>query len=113
MRSVPGVSRRLLRNLLNQRARLLRDLLNQRARLLRNLLNQRARLLGNLLNQGAVRPYSRRVGVWNTFVEGDNLEVLLTLGGRVDLIYIDPPYNTGNAFAYRDDYRGGEWVEMM
>src|SRR4051812_27541708 len=60
-------------------------------------------------------PYSRRVGVWNTFVEGDNLDVLRSMVGRecVDLIYIDPPYNTGNAFAYRDDYRGGEWVAMM
>ena len=28
-------------------------------------------------------------------------------------VYIDPPYNTGNAFAYRDDLRGGDWVEMM
>ena len=56
-----------------------------------------------------------RVGVWNTFVEGDNLEVLRSMAGveAVDLIYIDPPYNTGNVFAYRDDYRGGEWVEMM
>ena len=41
---------------------------------------------------------------WNTFVEGDNLDVLP--GWRrasVDLVYIDPPYNTGNDFAYRDD----------
>jgi adenine-specific DNA-methyltransferase len=55
------------------------------------------------------------VGVWNTFVEGDNLEVLRSIAGRerVDLIYVDPPYNTGSTFAYRDDYRGGEWVAMM
>jgi adenine-specific DNA-methyltransferase len=56
--------------------------------------------------------------MWNTFVEGDNLEVLRTLAGReqVDLVYIDPPYNTGNAFAYRDSFSpatGGEWVAMM
>ena len=46
---------------------------------------------------------------WNTFVEGDNLDVLPTLAaefGEVDLVYIDPPYNTGNDFAYRDDIRG-------
>ncbi|WP_028659434.1 site-specific DNA-methyltransferase [Nocardioides insulae] len=46
---------------------------------------------------------------WNTFIEGDNLEVLhgLAVGGeRFDLIYIDPPYNTGNDFAYDDDRRG-------
>ena len=46
---------------------------------------------------------------WNTFIEGDNLDVLPTLEaefGKVDLVYIDPPYNTGNDFAYRDDIRG-------
>ena len=45
--------------------------------------------------------------VTNTFVEGDNLDVLPTLtAASVDLIYIDPPYNTGNDFAYHDDFRG-------
>jgi adenine-specific DNA-methyltransferase len=63
------------------------------------------------------------VPAWNTFIEGDNLEVLPTLVaefGAVDLIYIDPPYNTGNDFAYRDDIRGEgggsrheAWVAMM
>jgi adenine-specific DNA-methyltransferase len=42
------------------------------------------------------------------FVEGDNLEVLKLLYksyfGRVKMIYIDPPYNTGNDFIYPDDY---------
>ena len=43
----------------------------------------------------------------NTFVEGDNLEVLRSMAGheRVDLVYIDPPYNTGNDFAYADRFR--------
>ncbi len=60
---------------------------------------------------------------WNTFIEGDNLDVLPTLVaefGKVDLVYIDPPYNTGNDFAYRDDIRGvagssrhQAWVAMM
>jgi adenine-specific DNA-methyltransferase len=55
---------------------------------------------------------------WNTFVEGDNLDVLPTLpaliGRPVDLVYIDPPYNTGNEFAYRDDFRGHvAWVDFM
>jgi adenine-specific DNA-methyltransferase len=44
----------------------------------------------------------------NIFVEGDNLEVLKLLGrsyfGRVKMIYIDPPYNTGNDFVYPDNY---------
>jgi adenine-specific DNA-methyltransferase len=57
-------------------------------------------------------------GPWNLFVEGDNLDVLPhvpeLLGGPVDLVYIDPPYNTGNDFAYRDDFRGHDaWVAMM
>lgn len=44
---------------------------------------------------------------WNTFVEGDNLDVLSGLPAEsFDLIYIDPPYNTGNDFAYSDDFRG-------
>jgi adenine-specific DNA-methyltransferase len=57
---------------------------------------------------------------WNTFIEGDNLEVLRRLDEPVDLIYIDPPYNTGNEFAYADDIRGGggttrhqAWAAMM
>lgn len=44
----------------------------------------------------------------NIYIEGDNLEVLRTLRnsyrGRVKLIYIDPPYNTGHDFIYEDDY---------
>jgi adenine-specific DNA-methyltransferase len=44
----------------------------------------------------------------NLFVEGDNLEVLKLLQesylGKVKLIYIDPPYNTGNDFIYKDDF---------
>ena len=44
----------------------------------------------------------------NLYIEGDNLEVLKLLQnsymGRVKMIYIDPPYNTGNDFVYRDDF---------
>ena len=44
----------------------------------------------------------------NLFIEGDNLESLKLLQesylGRVKLIYIDPPYNTGNDFVYEDDF---------
>ncbi|PID90179.1 MAG: site-specific DNA-methyltransferase [Bacteroidetes bacterium] len=47
----------------------------------------------------------------NLYIEGDNLEVLKCLQetylGRVKMIYIDPPYNTGHDFVYRDDYRMG------
>ena len=49
---------------------------------------------------------------------GDNLDVLPTVpdlvGGPVDLNRIDPPYSTGNEFAYRDDFRGhAHWLAMM
>ena len=44
----------------------------------------------------------------NVFIEGDNLEALKLLykgcAGRVKMIYIDPPYNTGGEFVYPDDY---------
>jgi adenine-specific DNA-methyltransferase len=47
----------------------------------------------------------------NVFIEGDNFEVLKILQkhyhGKIRLIYIDPPYNTGNDFVYRDDFRQG------
>lgn len=50
-------------------------------------------------------------GTGNAIIEGDNLEVLKTLQhayhGRVKLIYIDPPYNTGGDFIYPDDYAEG------
>ena len=44
----------------------------------------------------------------NLYIEGDNLEVLKLLQesylGKVKMIYIDPPYNTGNDFVYRDNF---------
>lgn len=47
----------------------------------------------------------------NVFIEGDNLEALKLLqkayNDRVKLIYIDPPYNTGNDFIYDDDFSDG------
>ena len=62
---------------------------------------------------------------WNTFLEGDNLEAMGALApGSVDLVYADPPYNTGNVFAYADRFRDAThadpyagrhaaWVAMM
>jgi adenine-specific DNA-methyltransferase len=47
----------------------------------------------------------------NLFIEGDNLEVLKLLQksyfGKVKMIYLDPPYNTGNEFIYPDNFREG------
>ena len=53
----------------------------------------------------------------NLYIEGDNLEVLKLLQetylGKVKIIYIDPPYNTGNDFVYNDDFKqsSDEYVE--
>lgn len=48
----------------------------------------------------------------NIYIEGDNLDVLKLLQesylGKVKVIYIDPPYNTGNDFIYRDDFAQNE-----
>ena len=45
----------------------------------------------------------------NIYIEGDNLEVLKILQhsyyNKIKMIYIDPPYNTGNDFVYKDDFR--------
>ena len=55
----------------------------------------------------------------NIYIEGDNLDALKLLQesylGRVKLIYIDPPYNTGNDFLYKDDFAmsSDEYAEQM
>ena len=59
-----------------------------------------------------LRPYPKESVDWdntqNLYIEGDNLEVLKLLQnsymGKVKMIYIDPPYNTGNDFVYHDDF---------
>ncbi len=54
----------------------------------------------------------------NLYIEGDNLEVLKLLQetylGKIKMIYIDPPYNTGNDFVYNDEFgmRNEEWNEV-
>jgi adenine-specific DNA-methyltransferase len=58
----------------------------------------------------------------NIFIEGDNLEVLKILQKfyhrKIKMIYIDPPYNTGNDFVYPDNYQEGldsylEWTKQV
>ena len=64
---------------------------------------------------GTLRPCKEESKNWDTtknlYIEGDNLEVLKLLqksySGKVKMIYIDPPYNTGNEFVYPDDYVQG------
>ena len=74
---------------------------------------RRARQLALTPSTGALRPCPEDSVDWDTtrnlMIEGDNLEVLKLLqksyAGKVKLIYIDPPYNTGRDFVYPDDYR--------
>ncbi len=62
---------------------------------------------------GTLRPCKEESKDWETtqnlYVEGDNLEVLKLLQkayhNKIKMIYIDPPYNTGNDFVYPDDYK--------
>lgn len=62
---------------------------------------------------GTLRPCKEESKDWDTtqnlYIEGDNLEVLKLLQksyyGKVKMIYIDPPYNTGNDFVYKDDFK--------
>lgn len=63
-------------------------------------------------SMGTLRPCKEDSVNWDTtknlYIEGDNLEVLKLLQrsyfGRIKMIYIDPPYNTGGDFVYPDDY---------
>jgi len=73
---------------------------------------RRARQLALTPSNGTLRPCPEDSMDWDTtqnlMIEGDNLEVLKLLqksyAGKVKLIYIDPPYNTGNDFVYPDDF---------
>ena len=72
-----------------------------------------ARKLALTPSTGTLRPCPDESVDWeatqNLMIEGDNLEVLKLLqksySGKVKLIYIDPPYNTGNDFVYSDDFQ--------
>ena len=62
---------------------------------------------------GTLRPCKDESLDWDTtqnlYIEGDNLEVLKLLqksySGKIKMIYIDPPYNTGKDFVYKDNYK--------
>lgn len=74
---------------------------------------RRARQLALTPSTGTLRPCPAESVDWdrtqNLMIEGDNLEVLKLLqksyAGKVKLIYIDPPYNTGKDFVYPDNHR--------
>ncbi|WFN88399.1 site-specific DNA-methyltransferase [Agrobacterium pusense] len=73
---------------------------------------RKARQIALTPSAGTLLPCPEESVDWDTtqnlMVEGDNLEVLKllqkTYAGKVKLIYIDPPYNTGNDFIYPDDF---------
>ena len=74
---------------------------------------RRARQLALTPSTGTLRPCPEDSVDWDTtqnlMIEGDNLEVLKLLqksyAGKVKLIYIDPPYNTGKDFVYPDNFK--------
>lgn len=74
---------------------------------------RRARQLALTPSNGTLRPCPDESVDWDTtqnlMIEGDNLEVLKLLqksyAGKVKLIYIDPPYNTGKDFVYPDNFQ--------
>lgn len=84
---------------------------------------KRARAFALTPSLGTLRPAKEDSVKWDTtkniVIEGDNLEVLKLLrrsyAGRVKLIYIDPPYNTGTDRVYRDDYQNslGTYERLM
>lgn len=67
----------------------------------------------NKVSTGTLRPNRADSKNWDTtgniFIEGDNLEVLKllqkTYSNKIKMIYIDPPYNTGKDFVYKDNYK--------
>ncbi|MCK0187660.1 site-specific DNA-methyltransferase [Aeromonas hydrophila] len=73
---------------------------------------RQARQIALTPSRGTLRPCPEDSVDWdstqNLMIEGDNLEILKLLqksySGKVKLIYIDPPYNTGKDFVYRDDF---------
>ena len=72
----------------------------------------RARQLAQEISTGTLRPVKEESKNWdnteNIYIEGDNLEVLKLLQKsyyrKIDTIYIDPPYNTGNDIIYKNNY---------
>lgn len=73
----------------------------------------KARQIAQTPSTGTLRPCKEESVNWDTtenlFIEGDNLEVLKLLQKsyhrKVKMIYIDPPYNTGKDFVYKDSYQ--------
>jgi adenine-specific DNA-methyltransferase len=73
----------------------------------------KSRMIAQTPSTGTLRPCKEESVDWDTtqniFIEGDNLEVLKLLQKsyhkKVKMIYIDPPYNTGKDFVYKDNFK--------
>lgn len=87
---------------------------------------QRALRTAQMPTTATLRPEPEKSRDWDTtknvFIEGDNLEVLKILQkhyhGKIKMIYIDPPYNTGKEFVYPDNFKEGlenylEWTHQV
>ena len=74
---------------------------------------QNAKKIAQTPSTGTLRPCKEESKDWDTtqnlYIEGDNLEVLKLLQKsyhkKVKMIYIDPPYNTGKDFVYKDNFK--------
>ena len=73
----------------------------------------KARQMAQEVSTGTLRPAKEESKNWdnteNIYIEGDNLEALKLLQksyhGKIKMIYIDPPYNTGKDFVYKDNFK--------
>jgi len=87
---------------------------------------QQALRVAQMPTTATLRPEPEKSQAWettkNVFIEGDNLEVLKILQkhyhGKIKIIYIDPPYNTGKDFVYPDNFKEGlatylEWTKQV
>ena len=87
---------------------------------------QRALRVAQMPTSATLRPELAKSKDWdktkNIFIEGDNLEVLKILQkhyhGKIKMIYIDPPYNTGKDFVYPDNFTDGletylQWTKQI
>lgn len=87
---------------------------------------QRALRIAQMPTSATLTPQPEKSKDWDTtknvFIEGDNLEVLKILQkhyhGKIKMIYIDPPYNTGKDFVYPDNFKEGldnylEWTRQV
>lgn len=87
---------------------------------------QQALRVAQMPTTATLRPEPEKSQAWettkNVFIEGDNLEVLKILQkhyhGKIKMIYIDPPYNTGKDFVYADNFKDGlsnylEWSNQV